>query len=184
MTERADRPERIRITKLQEAQIVELARIDRAAAEQYHALGFDAAEVPWRTESDFYLLPKDHAVRVAEADHAVAGYTAFRDVAPGVVYLDELSVAPELQRYGIGTALLERVLEECRELELGHILLRTWKKADWARAFYAKHRFQPIHMNAPENVRAWVAQQRGSGRPFDREGLDILWRTTEPLATP
>ena len=181
MYDQRPRPERVRISKLQEAQIAELVRIDRAAAEQYHALGFDAAEVPWRGEGDFYLLPKDYAVRVAEADHHVAGYTAYRDEPPGVVYIEELTVDPAQQRLGIGTALLERLLEESRELGLEHVVLRTWTKAVWARSFYARHGFAPIHRAAPEKVRAWVADKRGSGRPFDREGLDILWRSTEPL---
>jgi len=167
-------PDKIRISKLQEAQIEALMAIDRASAEMYYELGFDGAEVPIRTEQDFYRLPRDHAVRVAEADHEVAGYAAWRDEAPGVAYLEELSVHPDYQRFGVATKLLQRVLEEARENGFPALVLRAWDKATWAQRFYAKHGFRPLGDDAPEKAREWLAEKTADGRPFLRPGERAL----------
>ena len=45
-------PKRVRISGLQETQIKRVLEIDAACAAQYHELGFDAAEVPVRVQSD------------------------------------------------------------------------------------------------------------------------------------
>lgn len=168
-------PDKVRISKLQEAQIGALMELEQAVAALYYDIGFDAAEVPTRTEQDFYRLPRDHAVRVAEADHEVAGYTAWRDEAPGVAYLEELSVHPRYQRFGVGTKLLERVLEEARENDFPALVLRAWDKADWAQAFYKKAGFQEIGADAPAKVQEWLALKTDGGRPFLRPGERALW---------
>lgn len=170
-------PKRVRLEKLQEVHVSELLKIDRAAAEEYWALGFDAAEVPVRTNGELYRLPKHHAVRVAEADYVVAGFSAFRDEAPGVAYLEEISVHPDYRRFGIGRRLIEQVFEEARAAHLKELVLRRWDKADWAVAFYDKLGFMPIDDRAPERVRAWLAEKTDGGRPFLRPGESALWLT-------
>ncbi len=168
-------PKRVRLEKLQEVHVSELIKIDRAAAEEYWALGFDAAEVPVRTNGELYRLPKQHAVRVAEADYVLAGYSAFRDEAPGVAYLEEISVHPDYRRFGIGRRLMEQVFEEARAANLNELVLRRWDKADWAVAFYDRLGFKTIDESAPERVRAWFAEKTASGRPFLRPGESALW---------
>ena len=168
-------PKRVRLEKLQEVHVSELIKIDRAAAEEYWALGFDAAEVPVRTNGELYRLPKQHAVRVAEADYVVAGYSAFRDESPGVAYLEEISVHPDYRRFGIGRRLIEQVFEEARQANLKELVLRRWDKADWAVAFYEKLGFKPIDDSAPERVRGWLAEKTDGGRPFLRPGESALW---------
>jgi amino-acid N-acetyltransferase len=174
-TETRNAPERVRIGRMQEVQIPDLVRLDRACAEMYLEAGFDAAEVPARTTDDFYRLPKNHAVRVAEADGEVAGYVAYRDEAPGVVYVEELSVLPSLQRFGIATRLLAHLVEDVRSLGLGHVVLCAWERAPWAQAFYAATGFRPIDDAAPEQVRAWLELKRESGRPFPKPGVTALY---------
>lgn len=168
-------PKRVRLEKLQEVHVSELLKIDRAAAEEYWALGFDAAEVPVRTNGELYRLPKQHAVRVAEADYVVAGFSAFRDESPGVAYLEEISVHPDYRRFGIGRRLIEQVFEEARAADLKELVLRRWDKADWAVAFYEKLGFKPIDDLAPERVKAWLAEKTEGGRPFLRPGESALW---------
>jgi len=170
------RPKKVRITKLQEMQIVHLKRIDRSCAELYWELGFDAAEVPTRTTEDFYSLPRAHAVRVAEADDVVAGFAAWRDEAPGVIYLEELAVHPDYQRFGIGRKLIERAFEEARENSFKEIVLRTWEKASWAQKFYEKLGFHAAADGPmPERVRVWLDEKTEGGRPFLRPGERVLW---------
>ncbi len=167
-------PERVRFTKLQEAQLPDLVRLEQATAAMYHEIGFDAAEVPPRSVSDIHGLVHRHSVIVAEADHIVAGYAAFRDEAPGVAYIEELGVAPDYQRFGIGRALVGRIRDEARELGLSDVVLRMWDRATWAKAFYAKLGFRVIDESAPERVRAWF-EDRNAGRPMLRPGEVALF---------
>lgn len=178
MTEQDDRtpPKKIRISGLQDVHITDLKKIDQVTSEAYWAVGFDAAEVPVRTTQDFYAMPKYHAVRVAEADYVVAGFAAWRDEAPGVVYLEQISVHPDYQRFGVATKLMQRLYEETRE-GFGEVVLRMWSKAVWARAFYAKLGFQEIDDAAPPKVRAWLDDKTDGGRPFLRPGEVALWAT-------
>lgn len=175
-------PERVRISRLQEIQIPALVKLDRACSERYWEIGFDGAEVPARTTDDFYRLPKNHAVRVAEADGEVAGYIAYRDEAPGVIYIEELSVLPELSRFGIATRLLERAVEEIRELGLEHIVLCTWERAAWAAGFYAARGFREVDESAPEPVRVWLELKREGGRPYPKPGVRVLYWTIPAAA--
>ena len=168
-------PKRVRLEKLQEVHVPDLLKIDRAAAEEYWALGFDAAEVPVRTSGELYRLPKQHAVRVAEADYVVAGFSAFRDESPGVAYLEEISVHPDYRRFGIGRRLIEHVFEEARAANLKELVLRRWDRAEWAVAFYDKLGFKPIDEQAPERVQGWLAEKTEGGRPFLRPGESALW---------
>lgn len=171
---RRERPERVRLTGLQEAQLPALVELDRACAETYYAIGFDGAEVPVRGEADFVALQRDHNVFVAEADHVVAGYAAWRDQAPGVAYLADISVHPDFQRFGIGTRLLEAVRDDAARLGLEHVVVRCWERATWAMRFYAKHGFVRLDERAPEKVRAFRDEQ-GATRPFTRPGELALW---------
>jgi len=168
-------PKRVRLEKLQEVHVPHLLKVDRASAEQYWALGFDAAEVPVRTNAEIYRLPKAHSVRVAEADYVVAGYSAFRDEAPGVAYLEEIAVHPDYQRFGIGKKLIEQVFEEARAANLRELVLRRWDKAEWACAFYDSFGFKPIDDGAPTKVRGWLAEKTDGDRPFLRPGESALW---------
>lgn len=168
-------PRKVRISKLQEAHIAPLKRIDHASCERYWELGFDAAEVPVRTTEELYVMPKFHAVRVAEADDEAAGFAAWRDEAPGVIYLEEIAVDPALQRFGIGRRLIERLFEEAKEGSFGEVVLRSWKKADWAQAFYKKLGFHEVGDDAPPKVKEWLEEKTAGGRPFLRPGEVVLW---------
>jgi amino-acid N-acetyltransferase len=175
-------PERVRFTKLQEAQLPDLVRLEQATAAMYHEIGFDAAEVPPRGEKDITGLLRRHTVIVAEADHVVAGYAAFRDEAPGVAYVEELAVSPDFQRFGVGTKLVGRIHEEARSLGLTHLVLRMWERAAWAKAFYAKLGFTALDERAPERVRAWF-DDKNAGRPMLRPGEVVLFAEVgEPAA--
>lgn len=177
-------PKKVRFSKLQEVHVEHLRRIDQASAERYWAVGFDAAEVPTRSTQEFYAMPKFHAVRVAEADYVVAGFIAWRDEAPGVLYIEDLSVAPEYQLFGIGAALVGKLYEEAREGGFREVVLRCWKKASWAQAFYKKLGFAELDTNdttsAPQKVQEWYAEKTDGGRPFLRPAEVVMWRAIPP----
>ncbi len=105
-------PTRVRVSRLQEVQVPAVVRIDADCAAMYHAIGFDAAEVPARSQADIVALTRDHNVYVVEADWSPAANAAWRDEAPGVAYVEEINVAPDMQRFGLGTRLLDTLREE------------------------------------------------------------------------
>ena len=55
-------------------------------------------------------------------------------------WIRQLTVFPEFQRRGVGTALLRKA-RECSPVELR---LFTFERNDKARAFYEKHGFVPV----------------------------------------
>jgi amino-acid N-acetyltransferase len=160
---------------LEEAQLPALRQIELACADMYYAIGFDGAEVPPRDEADIVKLTRRHNVHVAEADHVVAGYVAWRDDSPGVGYVEELLVHPELQRFGVATRLLDRVRDEARELRLPAVVVRCWERATWAMGFYRARGFRVIDDAAPPRVVAWRDERLASGRPLTRPGEVALW---------
>ncbi len=182
-----ERPHRIRITGLQEAQLPELREVDRSAAAMYHEAGFDGAEVPIRSVADLVALTRDHEVLVAEADGVVAGYLAWRDEAPGVAYLEELSVGTGFQRLGVATALIDELCRHARAVEVGtadgprgleHVVARCWRRATWARKFYERYGFHELEPGAPDDVRGWYEDRAAIGRPVTRPGEVVLWAST------
>jgi GNAT superfamily N-acetyltransferase len=174
MSDRRPAPKRVRVTRLQETQLAPLAALEKACAEQYHEVGFDAAEVPPRSVAEITALTRDHNLHVAEADHEPAGYLAWRDESPGIAYIAELSVHPELQRHGIASRLVETLHEDARAHGLSHLAVRCWTKAPWAMAFYTQAGFTPIDAAAPAKVQSWKTE-RSQGRPFTRPGEVALW---------
>ncbi|XYI03116.1 GNAT family N-acetyltransferase [Sorangium sp. So ce1128] len=176
-------PKRLRVTGLQEAQLQALVALEQACTAMYHERGFDAAEVPARAVSDIIALTRQHDVRVAEADGEVAGYMAWRDEAPGVAYLEELSVHPDHQRRGIATRLLEELHERARELGMEQVVVRSRENASWAQAFFKKAGFAALGDHAPEKVRAWRGEQEASGRPLTRPGEVVLWAAVPARAS-
>jgi putative acetyltransferase len=81
------------------------------------------------------------SVWVASIAGSLAGFCAFRDG-----WVDHLYVAPEQQRRGIGTALLDQAKREQRELRLW-----TFQRNANARAFYEKHGFAVQRLTGGEN---------------------------------
>jgi GNAT superfamily N-acetyltransferase len=169
-------PARIRVmTGMQEAQLLALVKLDEACAAQFYRAGFDAAEVPVRSQGDLVALARHNSLRVAEADHVVAGLLAWHDESPGVAYLVDVQVHPSYQRFGIATRLLDSLRDEARNLKLEQIVVRCWEKATWALGFYRRQRFMPIDATAPAPVQGWKEERLSSGRPLTRPGEVALW---------
>lgn len=183
MTDSQERtpPNRIRISGLQEVQLDALVKLEQACTAMYHELGFDAAEVPARTMVDLAHLPRHHNVFVAEADYIVAGYLAWRDESPGIAYLEELSVHPDFQRFGVGTKLLQKFEEDAIKTGLHYAIARMYTKATWAKAFYDHQGFQELSDEAPPKVLAW-RDERNTGRPLTRPGEVVIWKSLRAAA--
>jgi len=178
-------PKRVRVSGLQEAHLADLIEVDHACAAMYHAIGFDAAEVPIRSNLELVTLTRDHNVFVVEADWKAVGYTAWRDEAPGVAYVEELNVSPDLQRFGLGALLLKAIRDDARANRIKQVVVRAWTKAKWATAFYQANGFYELTGDAvPDAVRAWVVTKEASGRPLVRPGEVVMWTDVGPAPPP
>jgi GNAT superfamily N-acetyltransferase len=91
------------------------------------------------------IVAAECVVWLAEVEGHLAGLLAIKDD-----YIDQLFVAVERQRQGVGTALLQKA----REHSPHGLRLSTFQKNALARAFYEKHGFKALrfgHSPAPEN---------------------------------
>jgi amino-acid N-acetyltransferase len=171
-------PQRVRITKLQDAQIDAVVAIDLAAKQSMHRAGVPASELPARGLSGVAKLTKMHNVLVADADGTVAGWCAWRDESPGVAYLEDLAVKADLHRVGIATKLLQAVREEARGLALPVLLTRCWTSVPAARAFLERAGLVPLGEEPPEvaeRVALWREEQTSSlGHVVARDGQVVL----------
>lgn len=168
-------PQRVRVTKLQELQINQVVAVDRACKESLHRAGISAADVPARGLAGIAKLTKLHNVLVAEADGVVAGYAAWRDESPGVAYLEEIHVEPELQRLGIGSRLLDAIREDVRSVGLPVLVTRCWAKGP-GKAFFTKAGLQPLD-DSNERVALWRQEQEAAGA-LAKEGQVVLMQST------
>jgi len=171
-------PQKVRIAKLQDIQIDAVVAIDLAGKAAMHKAGVPASEAPARGLAGIGKLTKQHNVLVADADGAVAGYAAWRDESPGVAYLEDLAVKPELRRVGIATRLIEAIRDEARRVALPVLLVRCWSAVAPAHALLTKAGFVPLGSEPPEvaeRVADWRAEQEAHyGGHVAREGQVVL----------
>jgi GNAT superfamily N-acetyltransferase len=166
-------PERIRVTKLQEAQVNPVVVVDAACKEAMHRAGVPAADCPARGLGGIVKLTKLHNVLVADADGVVVGYAAWRDESPGVAYLEDMAVSPQHQRTGVGRHLLDAVRAEARAVPLPVLVTRCWTQAASARAFLAKAGLVPAGDQAGERFKMWREEQEAGGA-LVKEGQVVL----------
>lgn len=156
-------PQRVRVAKLQDTQLDAVVAIDAACKQQLHRAGVPASEEPARGVAGIAKLTKQHNVLVADADGVVAGYAAWRDESPGVAYLEELAVKPELQHHGIAEKLVEAVRAEASALSLPILLTRVWTRNAPGEAFLTKNGFVPLPTHTSERAALWLTEQQASG---------------------
>jgi len=110
---------------------------------------------PWRTSSYARAVsdPNQHFF-VAEQDGHMVGYTGFW-VEDRSAHIAKLAVHPDCQRQGIGSALLEHMLDAIRRLGLGRAYLEVRRSNVQAQALYRQFgfRFERVHPQAYPNDR-------------------------------
>jgi amino-acid N-acetyltransferase len=167
-------PQRVRIARLQDTQLDGVVAIDAACKQQLQHAGVPVAEAPARGLAGLVKLTKLHNVLVADADGTVAGYAAWRDESPGVAYLEELAVKPDLQRHGIADKLLDAVREEARALSLPILLTRAWTKNAAGKALLEKAGFAALATNTSERATLWREEQEALHGGLAKEGQVVV----------
>ncbi len=177
--ERKAPPQRVRVTGLQEAQLMSLVKIERRAAQEQFERGVPEHALGVRSDTEIAKLRHDHDVYVAEADQEPAGYLAWVDQAPGVAVIDVLIVDPQLQRYGVGTRLLRELGEKATSHGI-EVVVRASAGLDKNElAFLARRGFLPEDAGSlPEKVVEW---RDGAGKEALGDGRKLWWAKTDGL---
>ncbi len=172
-------PVKIRVTKLQEAQLPELVRIDHEIVEMYAEAGI-AGPSP-RSDVALAAMTRNHDILVAEADDHVSGFLVWADQAPGVAWVAELAIDPMRHRQGLAT----RMLRELGETAQGHgielVVASCYDTAPWALSFLAVRGFQKVEPGAgmPTKLAAWLELRQ---EPVG-DGQSLWWSETDGLGT-
>ena len=111
-----------------------------------------------------------------EADDQLVGVMGIQDVGD-VELIRHAYVSPDSQGGGIGSALLEQLLESTE----GQILVGTWAAADWAIRFYCRHGFELVtRERTAELLRTYLVDSRspdrdvgGAGTPATRSAARV-----------
>lgn len=103
-------------------------------------------------------------VLVAEAGAVPGGLGGFcvLDVVDGDGHIAELSVHADVQRQGLGRALVEAAVGWCRRTGRRALTLTTFRDVAWNAPFYASAGFEPFTDPGPE-LAAVVAEEAANG---------------------
>jgi GNAT superfamily N-acetyltransferase len=122
-----------------------LGAVERSAAGLFRAVGLgwiaDSPTLPIKT------LERYRAAGTlwvgADAEDRPAGFLA-ASALDSALYIDELSVAAEHQRRGIGGALLQRTIGHAQTAGYPAVMLNTYRDVPWNAPFYARRGFVEI----------------------------------------
>lgn len=85
-----------------------------------------------------------YRVEVFEEDGRIAGFSAYREVAPGEFELLNLAVSPDFRRRGVGRRLVESLLGKARTSSSVSVFLEVRESNLAARGFYKSLKFQEL----------------------------------------
>jgi len=121
------------IREVTRADLLEVYRIERAEFPQ-----------PWPYDA-FQRFLEEPGFLVAEVDGGVAGYVV-ADTVPNhgrqLGHVKDIAVRDDLQREGIGTQLLRRILGQLRSAGAGAVKLEVRESNERALGLYRRHGFE------------------------------------------
>lgn len=141
--------------------LAQLQEIERAAAQTFHAHGI-APEVVAAVTPLVHLLAAQEAgllwVAADERD-APLGF-ALVAIVDGAPHLEEIDVAPERARQGIGRALIDEICRWARAAGHGSLTLSTFRDVPWNAPYYARLGFRPLEAGemAPQLAERMAAE--------------------------
>ncbi len=113
---------------------------------RYEGLNFSFSEQYLQTLKD--LLAEKHAFQMfaKDGDGSLAGYIASveKEARPKFLWIIELFVDPKYQGKGIGSSLLERVVQEAKKKNLKGLVVQTEFENIAAQNLYKKAGFKEI----------------------------------------
>ena len=137
--------EAFRLRAARPEDLASLEAVERSAAGLFRDVGLswiaDSPTLPvealerWRAAGTLWVGTDD--------DDRPAGFLAATAL-DGALYIDELSVAAEHQRRGIGGALLQRAIAHAQAAGYSAVALNTYRDIPWNAPFYARRGFVEI----------------------------------------
>jgi amino-acid N-acetyltransferase len=100
-----------------------------------------------KTQLQLYENLRDYSIAVgASAPSSVLGCGALHIYWENLAEIRALAVSPDMTHQGVGTALVERLLYEARELEIEQVFLFTYEPRFFARFGFiqVEHRTMPL----------------------------------------
>jgi predicted N-acetyltransferase YhbS len=110
----------------------------------------------------------EHRIFVAEIEELVVGWI-FLGRDDGELCIGQVSVDPSCQRQGVGSALLQKVIDDARHVGEPTIVLSTQADVAWNRPWYERFGFEVVPPNS------WTEAMRAITEEQSADGLD--WNT-------
>jgi GNAT superfamily N-acetyltransferase len=169
-----------------------LTRISIELASEEHLPAIPAIELAASamfSESDLpveirYLVTEDELLREAQSearlwvaltDERTAVGFAMADIVDGGAHLDEMDVIPEFARQGIGTRLVQTLMEWARSLDYPALTLITFRHLPWNAPFYERMGFVSMETSEIGDELAGLLQDEGVA------GIDVRKRVCMKL---
>jgi GNAT superfamily N-acetyltransferase len=123
----------------------------------------DRADDPPFDPAELAAAVADGALWVADESGEVVGFL-LAEVVDGCVHVEEVSVRPEAEGRGLGSALLDAVAERARAEGRPAVTLTTFADVPWNRPFYERRGFRVLHEDeVTPGLAAKVAAEAGAG---------------------
>jgi ribosomal protein S18 acetylase RimI-like enzyme len=142
--------------------VAEIQRVEVAASERFRAIedpriASCADAPPYWTAGLEKASVEQRAWVALDGDGSIIGF-AVAWVVDGEGHLDELAVAPEHGRRGVGRALVDEVVAWTRARNLTSITLTTFRDVPWNAPYYRKLGFHVVSALSPA-LRALIDEQ-------------------------
>jgi GNAT superfamily N-acetyltransferase len=159
-----------RIRKARSDDLAALPAIERAAGKLFADVDLGGVtDGDTTTLEDFTVCWGQGLLWIAvDGQDAPVGF-AFVEMIDGIAHLDELDVHPAHGRRGLGTALVEAVIDWARSQGLAGITLTTFREVPWNMPFYARMGFRTLNdVELTPQLREIVAAETRRGLPAEK----------------
>ncbi len=131
-----------------------------------------------------FLVTEDNLLHAAQSesrlwvaltdDRIPVGF-AMADIVDGSAHLDEMDVIPDFGRQGIGTRLMQTLIDWARASEFPVVTLITFRHLPWNAPFYQKMGFVSMRSSELGDELASLVREEGAA------GIDLRKRTCMKL---
>jgi GNAT superfamily N-acetyltransferase len=155
-----------------------LANIEVAAGSRYREVGMhDVADDEPPPDTEYWAAMDAGLLWVAEveAEGRTVGYAWAVDL-DGQPHLEQLSVLPEVEGHGIGSALLEVVARWAAGTGAGSLTLSTFREVPWNSPWYARRGFEVLPAVGLDS-RLLAVRHHEAERGLDVDARVVMRRT-------
>lgn len=174
--EGADPPTAFDVRSARPEDLAALADIEMAAGSRYRSVGMhDVADDEPPPDTEYRSALDAGLLWVAEAEGRTIGYAWGVDL-DGQPHLEQLSVLPEYEGHGIGTALLDAVATWANSTGAGSLTLSTFREVPWNSPWYARRGFEVLPV-ARLDERLLAVRHHEAERGLDVDARVVMRRT-------